>query len=79
MIENFIGTKSWRKILEGLKRKVGIFIRTKNIIYFKKNVWDNNFNIFHKGQLKGKNRQTEILFYFIKKWWEWKGDIIWSV
>jgi len=30
-MENFIGTKSWRKILEGLKRKVGIFIRTKNI------------------------------------------------
>jgi len=30
-IENFIGTKSWRKILEGLKRKVGIFIGTKNI------------------------------------------------
>jgi len=30
-MENFIGTKSWRKILEGLKRKVGIFIGTKNI------------------------------------------------
>jgi len=30
-MENFIGTKSWRKILEGLKRKVGIFIRTKNM------------------------------------------------
>ena len=36
MIENFIGTKSWRKILEGLKRKVGIFIRTKNIFNPKK-------------------------------------------
>jgi len=32
MIENFIKTKSWRKILEGLKRKVGIFIETKNIL-----------------------------------------------
>jgi len=30
-IENFIGTKIWRKILEGLKRKVCIFIGTKNI------------------------------------------------
>jgi hypothetical protein len=28
---NFLGTKNWRKILEGLKRKVGIFIGTKNI------------------------------------------------
>jgi len=26
-----IGTKSWRKILEGLKRKVDIFMGTKNI------------------------------------------------
>ena len=31
MIENFIGTKSRRKFLGGLKRKVDIFIRTKNI------------------------------------------------
>jgi len=30
-MENFIGTKSWRKILEGLKRKVDIFIGAKNI------------------------------------------------
>jgi len=30
-MENFWRTKSWRKILEGLKRKVGIFIGTKNI------------------------------------------------
>ena len=30
-MENFLGTKSWRKILEGLKRKVCIFIGTKNI------------------------------------------------
>jgi len=30
-MKNFIGTKSWRKILEGLKQKVDIFIRTKNI------------------------------------------------
>ena len=27
----FFGTKSWRKILDGLKRKVDIFIGTKNI------------------------------------------------
>ena len=26
-----LGTKSWRKYLEGLKRKVDIFIGTKNI------------------------------------------------
>ena len=31
MIENFIETKSLRKILERLRRKVDIFIRTKNI------------------------------------------------
>jgi hypothetical protein len=31
VIENFIGTKSRKKILEGLKRKVNIFIGTKNI------------------------------------------------
>jgi len=37
VIENFIGTKSWRKILEGLKRKVDIFIGTKNIFNPKKN------------------------------------------
>jgi len=30
-MENFRGTKSWRKTLEGLKRKIGIFIGTKNI------------------------------------------------
>ena len=31
MIENFIRTKSWRNFLEGLKQKVDIFIKTKNI------------------------------------------------
>jgi len=31
IIENFIETKSRRKILEGLTRKVGIFIGTNNI------------------------------------------------
>ena len=30
-MENFLGTKSWRKILEGLKQNVDIFIGTKNI------------------------------------------------
>ena len=30
-MENFWGTKSWMKILEGLKQKVGVFIETKNI------------------------------------------------
>jgi len=30
-MENFIGTKSWRKILERLKWKIGIFMETKNI------------------------------------------------
>jgi len=28
-MENCLGTKSWRKLLEGLKRKVGIFTGTK--------------------------------------------------
>jgi hypothetical protein len=30
VIENFIGTKSLRKILEGLKQKISIFIEIKN-------------------------------------------------
>jgi len=30
-MENFWETKSWRKSLKGLKRKVGIFIGTENI------------------------------------------------
>jgi len=30
-MENFLGTKSWSEILERLKQKVDIFIRTKNI------------------------------------------------
>jgi len=30
-MENFVETKSWRKILQGLKRKIGIFIGIKNI------------------------------------------------
>jgi len=30
-MEIFIGIKSWKKILKGLKRKVGIFIGLKNI------------------------------------------------
>jgi len=31
-MENSLGTKSWRKILEGLKRKVGIFIGPKTYL-----------------------------------------------
>ena len=38
MIEIFIGTKSRTNVLEELKRKVGIFIGTKNIF---------NSKIFH--------------------------------
>jgi len=30
-MKNFIGTKSWKKNLKELKRKIGIFIGTKNI------------------------------------------------
>jgi len=30
-MENFVGTKSQRNFLEELKRKIDIFIRTKNI------------------------------------------------
>jgi len=30
-MENFLGTKSHRNFLEGLKQKIDIFIRTKNI------------------------------------------------
>jgi len=39
---NFLGTKSWRNCLEGLKRKVDIFIGTKNIL---------NTNIYHDQKL----------------------------
>jgi len=45
VIENFIGTKSLRKILEGLKRKVGIFIETKNIFNPK---WNHNICVHPK-------------------------------
>jgi hypothetical protein len=40
VIEIFIGTKSRRKFLEGVKRKVGIFIETKNIFnpFFVENI-----------------------------------------
>jgi len=31
VIDNFIETKGWKKIVEGLKQKVEIFIGTKNI------------------------------------------------
>ena len=46
-IENFIGTKSWRKFLEGPKRKVDIFIGTKNIFNPKINNhnWDMEIRI----------------------------------
>jgi len=36
VIENFIEIKSRKKILKGLKQKVGIFIETKNIFNPKK-------------------------------------------
>jgi len=45
VIENFIGTKSRRKILEGLKQKIGIFIETKNIF----NPMNNNEQIPSSG------------------------------
>ena len=32
MIENFIETKSWKKILDGLKRKVDIFVGIKTYL-----------------------------------------------
>jgi len=37
MIEEFIGTKSWKKILKRLKQKVYIFIETKNLTRKNKN------------------------------------------
>ena len=36
MIENYIGTKTLRKILEGIKRKVNIFIGIKTYLTLKK-------------------------------------------
>jgi len=36
-MENFLGTKSWKNCLEGLKQKVDIIIGAKNI-----------FNLFNK-------------------------------
>jgi len=37
-MDNFLGTKSQRNFLEGLKRKVDIFIGTKNIFNLKNNI-----------------------------------------
>jgi len=37
-MENFWGTKSWRKILEELKWKVDISIKTKNVFNPKKKI-----------------------------------------
>jgi len=44
-MENFWRTKSWRKILEGLKRKVDISIGTKNI-------FNSTFYVFLSFQIK---------------------------
>jgi len=38
-MENFWGTKKWRKILKGLKRKVGIFIGLNIFNPFKYDTW----------------------------------------
>jgi len=43
-MENCLGTKSWRKLLEGLKRKVGIFTGTKNIFNPKKYYESSNWS-----------------------------------
>ena len=78
MIENFIETKSWRKILEKLKEKVGIFIGTKTIfnlrkktneevISFKKDgrsCWSKN--IFDECFNDNKPRGINNKFY---EWW----------
>jgi len=44
-MENFWGTKNWRIFLEGLKQKVGIFIKVNNIFNPKKYI-DINFLFF---------------------------------
>jgi len=49
-MENFVGTKSWRKILDGLKQKVDIFTGTKNISN-KKKTYD-SFDLAYLGFIR---------------------------
>jgi len=76
-MRNFLGTKSWRNFLEGLKRKIDIFIGTKNIFnpYEYKFKWETtNVGLFLR-QLYGslnilvmretKIRQARRKLYFI--------------
>jgi len=44
-MENFLGTKSWRNFLEGLKKKFDIFIGTKNIFNPKFKMFKMSYNL----------------------------------
>ena len=66
-IENFLGTKSWRKILEELKQKVDIFIWTKTYLTQKNIILDKSYIYFlshigHFDILCYKNTQVSIMF-----------------
>jgi len=59
----FLKTKSWRKISEGLKRKIGIFIGTKNIFNPKFNPW-NKYEIFFSCPSCQKNYISALWWFF---------------
>ena len=61
-MENFWRTKSWRKILEGLKRKVGIFIGTKNI--FNPNIF---ISMFSKNIMNVITSRNSVVINFLKQ------------
>jgi len=66
VIENFIETKSWSENLEGLKRKVDLFIETVNIynlFFIQTHIYsalkyDYSFN-FYRAPLVSKNSSKE--------------------
>jgi len=65
-MENYLGTKSWRKTLEGLKRKVGIFIGNKNI-----------FNSNKYFQLKSPMFDDLVVCFHLPHLLAWRCWITW--
>jgi len=63
-MENFIGTKSQRNFLEGLKRKVGIFIGTKNIINPDRYIYIPTVFIF---KIRCFNKFYNFILYYCQK------------
>jgi hypothetical protein len=68
-MEIFLGTKSWRNFLEGLKRKIDIFIEIKNIfnpkfsntkIVVQPSITKINTTIFTKTIIKRKRQHLDL-------------------